>query len=73
MNSKTIIAALALTAFSLPALAATQYYVVKNDSTKKCELSEAKADGKKLMEVDKVVYKTKIEAETAMNAAKNCK
>jgi hypothetical protein len=73
MNSKHLMTALALVAFSTPAFAANEWYVVKNESTKKCEVTETKADGKTMMEVGKTGFKTKAEAETAMKAAAECK
>ncbi len=73
MKSKLILVAATLAGFSLPALAAEEFYVAKNDATKKCEVTQTKPDGKKMMMVGKDMYKTKAEAETAMKAATDCK
>ncbi len=76
MKTKLILVAAMLAGFSLPAVAAVaaaQYYVVKDSATKKCEVSEVKADGKKLMEIGTMGYITKANAEAAMKVAKDCK
>lgn len=73
MKAKYVVTALALITFTAPAFAASEWYVVKNGSTKKCEVTEKKADGKTMMEVGKMGYKTKAEAETALKAAADCK
>lgn len=73
MKTKYLITALSLLAFSAPALAATDYYVVKNAATKKCEVTSVKPDGKSMMEVGKKFYKTKDEATDAMKTASACK
>lgn len=63
----------ALAIFSVPALAATDYYVAQNATTKKCELTQIKPDGKTMMMVGKTFYTSKAAAETAMKADKLCK
>ena len=73
MKSKIAVAMIALAAFSLPALAATDFYLVKDSATKKCAVSDKKPDGKTSMMIGKDMYKTKADAETAMKAAADCK
>lgn len=73
MSMKHLVTALALVSFTMPALAATEWYIVKNTSTKKCEVTEKKADGKKLVAVGMNVFKTKAEAEAALKSAADCK
>ena len=73
MIRKYVIVALSLAAFTAPAFAATEYWVVKNAATKKCEISDKMPDAKTMLEVGKAMYKTKAEAETAMKAAAECK
>ncbi len=74
MKSKLSTAIIALAAFSLPAMAAdATFYVGKDAATKKCEVSDKKPDGTKVIMVGKDTYKTKAEAETAMKAAADCK
>lgn len=73
MKTKYLVTALALVAFSAPSFAATEWYVVKNASTKKCEISDKKPDGKSMMEIGKTGFKTKADAQTAMKAAAGCK
>ena len=73
MNTKLIIAAAALVAFTIPSMAATDYFVAKNTTTKKCEITEAKPDGKALMMIGKAAFKAKADAEIALKAAADCK
>jgi hypothetical protein len=72
MFRRSMLALAAVSMFSLPTLAATQYWVAKNDATNKCEVTSKKPSGK-LMEIGKTAYKTKKEAETAMKSAAECK
>ena len=73
MFRRTVIALATLSLCSLPALAATEYWVAKNASTKKCEVVTTKPDGKTLIGVGMTAHKNKKEAETAMKAAAECK
>lgn len=73
MIGKIVVAASMVAAFSMPAFAATKYWVAKDAATHKCEVVETKPDGKKMMEVDKASHATKAEAEKAMKAAADCK
>ena len=72
MNVKHVVFALGLLSFTAPAFAATEWYIVKNEATKKCEVVDKKPDGKKLMQIGMNMFKTKAEAETAMKGAKDC-
>jgi hypothetical protein len=69
MFRRSVIALSMLSLCSLPALAATEYWVVKSASTKKCEVVTKKPDGKAFIEVGMASHKNKKEAETAMKAA----
>jgi hypothetical protein len=73
MVRNALLAATLVAAFSIPAAAATQYWVVKNATTKKCEVVTTKPDGKKLVEVGMQNYQTKQSAEKAMKVAAECK
>jgi len=73
MLHRTIIALAALSICSLPAFAATEYWVAKSASTKKCEVVTKKPDGKTLIEVGMASHKNKKEAEAAMKSATDCK
>lgn len=73
MTLRTALLAATLLAFSVPAMAATNFYVAKNEATKKCEVTSAKPDGKSMMDVGKKVWATKTEAETAMKGIADCK
>lgn len=73
MNTKYLVTAFALVAFSVPAFAASDWYVAKNASSHKCEVTAQKPDGKTFMEIGKMGFKTKAEAETALKSASGCK
>lgn len=73
MTRNFLATALAISAFSLPALAADEYFVAKNDSTKKCEVTTTKPDGTAMMQIGTVSYKTEDEAKKAMTEAADCK
>jgi hypothetical protein len=73
MFRRTIIAVATLSLCSLPAFAATEYWVAKSASSKKCEVVTRKPDGKKLIEVGMIAHKNKKEAEAAMKSAAECK
>jgi len=73
MFRRTIIALATLSLCSLPAFAATEYWVAKSANTKKCEVVTKKPDGKTLIEVGMAVHKNKKEAEAAMKSAAECK
>jgi hypothetical protein len=68
-----LLAATLVATFSIPAFAATEYWVAKSEATKKCEVVTKKPDGKKLMEVGMQNYQTKQSAEKAMKVAAECK
>jgi hypothetical protein len=61
------------TAFTAPVAAATEYYVAQDTATKKCSIVTKKPDGKKMMDVGMMMYKTKADAEKAMKASAGCK
>ena len=72
MNTKAIVAAVALTAFAAPAFAES-YYVVQDAKTKKCTITETKPTTTETTVVgDGTVYKTRAEAETGMKSVKVC-
>lgn len=73
MKTKYLVTAFALVALSVPSFAASEWYVAKNASTNKCEVVAKKPDGKTFMEIGKVGFKTKAEAETALKSASGCK
>jgi hypothetical protein len=68
----TFIAVTALVAsFAMPALAANEFYLVQDGASKKCSIVEAKPTVTTTTVVG-TVHKTRLEAETAMKAAKSC-
>lgn len=74
MKLKIATAALMIAAFSLPAFAADEFYVVQDVKTKKCTIVDKKpvASEATLVGPDGTVYKTRTEAETAMKTVKVC-
>ena len=73
--TKTILAAALAVAFGGSAfaqMAATEYYVVQDTSTKKCTIVDKKPTTTTMTVVDNGVFKTKTEAETGMKSIKVC-
>lgn len=73
MIRKMMIAGVAVAAFTLPALAATEFYVAKDAATQKCAVMDTKPDEKAAMVVGTVSYASKEDADAAMKAAPECK
>jgi hypothetical protein len=73
MFRRIVITVATLSLCSLPAFAATEYWVAKNASTNKCEIVSKKPDGKKLIEIGIIAHKNKKEAQAAMKSASECK
>lgn len=73
MIGKVLAAASIAAIVSLPAFAATEYWVAKSASTKKCEVVDKKPDGKKLTDVGSKMYDTKENADKAMKMLNACK
>jgi len=64
------VAVFAITASAQPSFA--DYYVVRDASTKKCTVVEAKPTTTTTTVVDNGMYKTKTEAESGMKTTKVC-
>jgi hypothetical protein len=73
MIRKMMIAGVAVAAFTLPALAATEFFVAKDAATQKCAVMDTKPDEKAAMAVGAVSYANKEDAAAAMKAAPECK
>ena len=73
MKRQTLLAAIGVIALSVPAFAATEYYVAQDAKTMKCTAVDAKPDGKTMMMVGTAAYKTKADADAAIKADKTCK
>ena len=69
---KYVIAGLLVAGFVTPAFAA-DFYVAQNATSHKCSVMSKKPDGKTMMMIGKVSYKSQADAEAAMKAAKECK
>ena len=70
---KYVVVAVILTAFATPALAAEEWYVVQDPTTKKCDKTKKSPDGQTLVMVGTGSYATEDEAKAAMQAAPECK
>lgn len=73
MKKFLMIGALAFTAASVAETAmAAEFYVVRDATTKKCTVVDAKPTTTTTTIVDNGMYKTKTEAETGMKTTKVC-
>ena len=73
MIRKMMIAGVALAAITLPALAATEFFVAKDGATQKCAVTDKKPDEKAAMAIGAPSYPTKEDADAAMKIAPECK
>ena len=71
---KLIIAAALAVSFAAPALAADEFYVVQDTSTKRCTIVDKKPTVSTMTVVSPsgTIYKTRTEAETGMKTIKVC-
>lgn len=74
MKLRIAIAALMVTAFSLPAFAADEFYVVQDAKTKKCTVVDKKPTDTSMTVVSPsgTMYKSRTEAEAGMKTVKVC-
>ena len=74
MKLKLATAAVMIAAFSLPAFAADEFYVVQDVKTKKCTIVDKKPVDTTVTVVSPsgTVYKTRTEAEASMKTVKVC-
>ena len=74
MKTKLIAAAALVAAFTVPALAQTEFYVVQDTATKKCTIVDQKptVTTQTIVTPAGTVYKTRAEAETGMKTVKVC-
>ncbi len=70
---KYIAVGVAIAGLSMPAFAATEFYVAQDAATKKCSVVDKKPDEKTAMMVGKASFDTKAKAEDAIKANKDCK
>ena len=68
---KLLTAAVLTAAFATPALA-QEFYVVQDSSTKKCTIVQQRPTATTTTVVGDGVFKTRVEAETAMKTVKVC-
>lgn len=74
MKLRIAIAALMVAAFSLPAFAADEFYVVQDVKTKKCTIVDKKPMDTSMTVVSPsgTIYKSRTEAEAGMKTVKVC-
>ena len=74
MKLKLITAGLMIAAFSLPAFAADEFYVVQHVKTKKCTIVDKKPTDTSVTVVSPsgTIYKSRTEAESGMKTVKVC-
>jgi hypothetical protein len=74
MKLKIVTAALMVAAFSLPAFAADEFYVVQDVRTKKCTIVDRKPTDTSMTVVSPsgTIYKSRTEAESGMKTVKVC-
>ena len=74
MKIKLVAAAALVASFTVPSLAANQFYVVQDVKTKKCTVVDRKPTESSMTVVSPAgtVYKTKAEAEAGMKTVKVC-
>ena len=73
MIRKAAIASALVAIFTMPAVAATEYWVAKDAATKKCEVVSKKPDGRKLTDAGNKTYTSKANAEKALKELAACK
>jgi hypothetical protein len=72
MNMKYAICGIALAALVTPAVAANEFHVVMDSTSKKCSIVEMKPTAANMTVVSTAVYTTKAEAEVGMKTIKAC-
>jgi len=73
MNAKTLLGAALLVAFTAPGLAqTTEFFIVQDASTKRCTIVDKKPTTTTTTVIGDGVYKTRVEAESAMKTVKIC-
>lgn len=66
------VAAVLIVSFSAACLAADEYFVAQDPTTKKCKTTRKKPDGKTMIMIGTSSYKTNDEAKAAKKAAPEC-
>jgi hypothetical protein len=69
---KALIGAVLVCAVVTPALAADEFYIVRDTTTKKCTIVDKKPTVTTTTVVGDSMYKTRTEAETGMKTVKVC-
>jgi uncharacterized membrane protein len=72
MKKLIVCSALAAFALSTQAASAAEFYIVRDTTTKKCTVVHTKPTTATTTVVGDGVYKTKVEAETAIKTTKIC-
>jgi hypothetical protein len=72
MNMKYALWGIAFAALVTPALAANEFHVVQDATSKKCTIVEQKPTAANMTVVSTAVYKTQAEAEAGLKTIKAC-
>jgi hypothetical protein len=74
MKASTVLAGLLVVGYVVPAAAQTTYYIVRNPSTRHCEIVDQRpvSQTETVVSPDGVVYKNRVEAENGMKTVKVC-
>ena len=74
MKLRIVTAAVMVAAFSLPAFAADEFYIVQDVKTKKCTIVDKKPTDTSMTVVSPsgTIYKSRTEAESGMKTVKVC-
>ena len=74
MKLRIVTAAVMVAAFSLPAFAADEFYIVQDVKTKKCTIVDKKPTDTSMTVVSpsSTIYKSRTEAESGMKTVKVC-
>jgi len=74
MKASTLLAGLLVIGYVVPAAAQSTYYIVRNPTTRHCEIVDQRPAGtsETVVNPDGSVYKTHVEAEGGMKTIKVC-
>ena len=74
MKASTLLAGLIIVGYVVPAAAQTTYYIVRNPTTRHCEIVDQKpvTQTQTVVSPDGAIYKTRVEAQDGMKTVKIC-
>jgi len=72
MKTKLLLATVLAVSFAAPVLAADEFYIVQDSSTKKCTIVSQKPTTTTTTVIGNNTFKTRVEAENQMKTTKVC-